>query len=184
MNKQVYDIVKDAARLWPNNVAIYDEYGQMTFAELYNSCESLRVWLLENGIKKGMGLGLLSRNSRFFVVALFAAAGTGAVVLPLSHQMKNAEIDEVLREAGLHYVLDDYSGVDPVSGNPAVYENLEFLPGFRLQQTNNRFESPIAPHLPDAVFIRFSSGTTGKSKGVVVGHEAVYERVDAANELL
>lgn len=184
MNQQVYDIVKDAARLWPNNVAIYDEYGQMTFAELYNSCEALRVWLTQSGIEKGMGLGLLSRNSRFFVIALFAASGTGAVVLPLSHQMKNAEIDEVIYEAGLHYVLDDYSGVDPVSGIPRVYENLEFLPGFRLQQTSKQFNAAIAPHLPDAAFIRFSSGTTGKSKGVVVGHTSVYERVDAANELL
>jgi long-chain acyl-CoA synthetase len=184
MSKQVYDIVKDAARLWPNNVAIFDEYGQMTFAELYSSCEFLRLWLLENGVEKGMGLGLLSRNSRFFVVALFAAAGTGAVVLPLSHQMKKAEIDEVVREAGLHFVLDDYSGVDPLESSPKVYENLTHLPGFRLQQSNNPFENPLAPHLPDAVFIRFSSGTTGKSKGVVMGNQSVYERVDAANELL
>lgn len=33
----------------------------------------------------------------------------------------------------------------------------------------------------DAAFIRFSSGTTGKSKGVVISHKTLLERINAAN---
>lgn len=184
MNQNVYHIVRDAARQWPDEVAIYDEYGQLTFAELYGETERMRQWLIDQGIQPGMGLGLMCRNSRFFIIGLFGAVGCGAVVLPLSHQMKKAEIEEMVRATELHAILDDRSGVDPLEGDAVLCEAFAFLSAFRLQRTNFLFDQPLANHLEDPVFIRYSSGTTGRSKGVVIGHRSVYERVDAANQLL
>ena len=184
MGRNVYHMLKDAATRWPDAIAVYDEFGSMTYAELWAETEALRQWLEEQGVQSGMGLGLICRNSRYFISGLFAAVGTGAVVLPVSHQMKRAEIDEIVAETGLHVLLDDQSGVDPLGGTPVHYKELPFLDSLRLQFTGATFSASMADHLDDPAFIRFSSGTTGKSKGVVIGHEAVYERVDAANELL
>lgn len=184
MNDNVYHIIRDAAEKWPARVAIYDEYGSMSFAELYAETEKLKNWLIERGVAPGMGVGLMCANSRFFICGLFAAVGTGAVVLPLSHQMKKAEIDEVVEAAGLHAVLDDQRGVDPIAKEPLLFEEYPELTAFRFQWSGLDFDQPLASHLDDPAFIRFSSGTTGQSKGVVIGHRAVYERVDAANQLL
>ncbi|TVR37232.1 MAG: hypothetical protein EA392_13290 [Cryomorphaceae bacterium] len=184
MGRNVYYMLKDAATRWPEAVAVYDEFGTMTYAGLWAETEALRKWLVEQGVQPGVGLGLICRNSRYFISGLFAAVGTGAVVLPVSHQMKRAEIDEIVAETGLHALLDDQSGVNPHVGDALHYKALPFLDSFRLQFTGAAFSAHMAAHLDDPAFIRFSSGTTGKSKGVVIGHEAVYERVDAANELL
>ncbi len=184
MSADVYDIIRDAAGKWPEEPAIYDEFGVVTFLELFRQTELLKDWLVESGVQPGMGTGLMCRNSRFFIYGLFAAVGAGAVVLPLSHQMKKAEIDEVVDATGLHVMLDDQSGTDPLDSEPMFFEKFDHLPGFRLQFSRIGFSDPLAAHLEDPVFIRYSSGTTGKSKGVVIGHRSVYERVDAANQLL
>jgi acyl-coenzyme A synthetase/AMP-(fatty) acid ligase len=42
----------------------------------------------------------------------------------------------------------------------------------------------FAPHVPDAVFVRPTSGTTGKSKGVVFSHGTVEERITIAQKTL
>lgn len=181
----VYQIIRDAAEKWPEKPAIYDEFGVVTFAELFRETEPLKVWLSEAGVKPGMGIGLMSRNSRFFIYGLFACAGTGAVVLPISHQMKKPEIDEITRATGLHFILDDGSGVNPLENEPHLFGGYApQLKTFRLQASGLPFTNPMASHLSDPVFIRYSSGTTGASKGVVIGHHSVYERVDAANQLL
>lgn len=185
MRKNVYHIIRDAAEKWPDQPAIHDEFGTVTFSELFDETERLRQWLLSEGVKSGMGVGLMCRNSRYFISGLFAAAGVGAVVLPLSHQLKKPEIDEITNATGLHFILDDYSGVDPLETERiSEFKALKHLNSFRLQSTGKAFDQPLASHISDPVFIRYSSGTTGKSKGVVIGHQSVYERIDAANELL
>ena len=180
----VYQIIRDAAEKWPEEPAIYDEFGAVTFAELLRETELLKDWLIEAGVQPGMGIGMMCRNSRFFIYGLFAAVGAGGVVLPLSHQMKKAEIDEVVDATRLHVILDDESGADPLAGQPLFFRKYANLDSFRLQFSKHSFNGTLAAHLKDPVFIRYSSGTTGASKGVVIGHRSVYERVDAANQLL
>ena len=164
-----------AARDWPDDVALIDTAGSMTYAELLAEAEQLRDALIARGAGPGRGVGLLAKNSRHFVVALFAGVATGATVLPISHQAKRAEVDELLRACPLHGILDDRSGVEPVLGAA------EDLPDAPLRWTPHA-QGPVAlaPHVPEAAFMRFTSGTTGNAKGVIVGHRSVLERTAAA----
>ena len=110
----VYKILADAAAQWPGNPAVYDEHGMISFKQLFSETEALRLRLLESGISKGMGVGVKAQNGRNFIIGIFAAAGCGAAVMPMSHQLKKAEIDIILEEAKLHAILDDGSGSQPL----------------------------------------------------------------------
>ena len=68
----VYDALKNAAQKWPTSPAVYDEYGVLTFDQLFSETEILKNKLLELGIASGMGIGVMSRNSRNFIIGIFS----------------------------------------------------------------------------------------------------------------
>lgn len=177
-----YNALRNAAHNWPDSPAIYDEFGSLTFKQLFEEAETLKTRLMELGVKPGMGIGVMARNSRNFITGIFSVIGCGATVMPLSHQLKKNEIDDVLREAQLHAIMDDRHGVNP-QDNEGVSIGMK-IESFRFGFTNVAKDKIFAAHVINPAFIRFTSGTTGKSKGVIISHQSAIERVEAANKVL
>ncbi len=179
----VPNLLYQAAERWPNHPAIHDEHGSMSYAELAvlvkNTTENLKAL----GIAPGMGVGVMGKNSRYFVAACFAVMDCGAVVMPVSNQMKADEVNEAIQTARLHAIMDDQSSVTP-------FENAVGLVNFPHQEWRLFFNpnadllKPFAPHANHPALIRFTSGTTGTSKGVILSHEGIAERTEAANKVL
>ncbi|NOS56396.1 MAG: AMP-binding protein, partial [Cyclobacteriaceae bacterium] len=182
MSFTVYKALTDAAKNWPTAPAIHDEYGTLTFEQLLSEAEELKEMLLRSGIKKGMCIGVMARNSRNFISGIFAVVGTGAAAMPMSHQLKKPEVDEILKEAKLHAILDDKHGIVPLVG-PSIDVHMK-VESFRLTFSTTPGEMVFAPFVENPAFMRYTSGTTGKSKGVIVSHQSAWERIESANKLL
>jgi len=175
----VYEILREAANKWPTNPAVHDEQGTINFQELFNETEKLRAELIRLGIKNGMGIGMMAGNGRQFIIGLFAAVGTGAAVMPISPQLKRAEIDEILEQAKLHAIVDDRTGIQPLDSIETVIPMQHG--SFRFAFTHVHESVTFASFVHHPAFMRFTSGTTGKSKGVIVSHQTVIDRIIAAN---
>jgi acyl-coenzyme A synthetase/AMP-(fatty) acid ligase len=119
-----------------------------------------------------------ARNGRAFVIGALAALGCGAVIMPIHHQMKPAEMADMLARAPLCAILDDGSG--PAQAGQTVALENPGGNGLRFTRLDGP-QPPLAPGIKDAAFVRFTSGTTGQSKGVVLTHCDVLERTQAAN---
>ena len=181
-NYLVYKELVRSADKWPHHSAIHDFEGTMSFKELLNAVDDLKEELMVLGVKPGMGIGVKARNSREFIIAVFALLGCGAAVMPVSHQLKKPEIDEILREARLHAMIDDNSGVIPIEYSRNLLKKVKHRLFFTFSEVPK--EEVFAPHVESPAFIRFTSGTTGNSKGVVINNQAVIERTTAANKSL
>lgn len=179
MSTNVYSIIAAAASTWGDGTAIVDDAGALTYAELHAEVEALKAALLAEGLQAGQGLGVMMQNSRAFIVGVFAGLGCGTSVMPLSHQLKSAELELMLDEVTIHAVLDDLNGPTP-SGESTATLAIREQP-LRLTRTSRDRATPMAPAC-DAAFVRFTSGTTGQSKGVAVSHRAVLERTAAAQQ--
>ena len=181
MNKRVHHILEASAKRWPDHPAIIDEAGSISFRELWQQTQALKKQLQKVGLGKGQGLGVMGRNGSAFVAAMFAGMACDTTVLPLSHQLKQAELDNILNETGIHAVLDDGSSGISVNkaSTPVKFQdqNLNF------SWTTASTQKPIVDSF-DAAFIRYTSGTTGQSKGVVLSHQRVIERVEVAQTAL
>ncbi len=176
----VYEILREAANKWPDNPAVYDEHGMLSFKELFNETEDLRIRLMRLGIKEGMGVAVMAANGRNFIIGIFAAVGCGAAVMPMSPQLKKNEIDDILDEAKLHAIIDDRTGVQPIDSVETVIPMNKG--SFRFCYTDIDKVEVFAAFVKSPAFMRFTSGTTGRSKGVIVSHQSVLERIIGANK--
>jgi long-chain acyl-CoA synthetase len=176
----VFDELSRAARQWPDRPAIIDGAGTLDYRSLWREIDALRVQLHRLGVREGQGVGVLVRNGHAFVVGALAALGCGAVVMPIHHQLKTAELAEMLERAPLAAIIEDGSCPHQLDGTRQPLELLDRRP-FRFVRLNRPAATPLAPSVPDAAFVRFTSGTTSLAKGVVLTHRSVLERIRAAN---
>ena len=174
----VFDTLAQSARQWPERTAIIDAGGALDYQSLWREVEALRAQLDSLGVREGQGVGVRARNGRAFVIGALAALGCRAVIMPIHHQMKPDELSEMLERAPLCVILDDGSGTVP-GGKTVALEN-PGANGLRFTRLENS-QPALAPGIKDAAFVRFTSGTTGAAKGVVLTHRDVLERTRAAN---
>lgn len=176
----VYQVLVNAANQWPEHPAVYDDFGTLTFSGLYEEAEVLKQQLISRGIGEGQAVGIMARNGRNFIVGIFAVLGTGACVMPMSHQLKRDELDEQIKHVALHFILDDLSGIDPMGSTDLIaLKNGQI----RVAVTTNP-NIVFAPHVDNPAFMRFTSGTTGTAKGVIISHQSAIERIEGANTAL
>ncbi len=108
-------------------------------------------------------VGLDCPNGITHVVLALAIVRTGKCLVPLASELAPRERERIIRETGVGAILDESGGIREVVSPDD--------PGFD--------EKALADLEP--AFIRFSSGTTGASKGVVISHRTLLERITAAN---
>jgi fatty-acyl-CoA synthase len=100
-----------AAARFPDDPAIIDELGTLTFAELHRRTNGLAHALSDHGINEGDGVAILCRNHRGFIEATVACSKLGAHCLYLNTAFAAPQItDVVAREKPIALIFDEELG--------------------------------------------------------------------------
>src|SRR4051812_47306095 len=86
-----------AATRYPDEVAVIDELGTLTFREIHERTNALAHALSDDGVNEGDGVGLMIRNHRGFVEALVACSKLGAHALFINTAFSGPQITDVCR---------------------------------------------------------------------------------------
>jgi long-chain acyl-CoA synthetase len=178
INDTIYNTLVHSAQTWPAHLALSDEYGELTYAQLYNEVEFLKKELKIKGALAGCGIALITKNNRHFIIGLYAALGCDCVVMPLAHYQKPEEIKKALVEANIHFILTDNISFSELG---IKTENISNSP-FYFSATSLSTFTPTVSFLEHAAVMRFTSGTTGDARCVILSHQSIVERIEAANE--
>ena len=96
-----------AAIRHPDQLAVIDENGELTYRELDDSVNAIATVWLERGLKAGDGVAIMARNHRGFLQALFAAARCGARIVLMNTGFSGPQVREVSGREGVDLFVYD-----------------------------------------------------------------------------
>jgi long-chain acyl-CoA synthetase len=140
-------------------VALIAEGEAVTYGRLFEMTDRAAARIAACSAAR---VGLDCPNGIGHVVLALAIVRAGKCLVPIASELVQRERERVIRETGLGAIVDAAGEVRDVPIGELAFD-----------------ETKLGALNP--AFIRFSSGTTGRSKGVVLSHESLLARVTAAN---
>ncbi len=179
------DVLGERARLSPGKTAlVFVPTGErFTYRELNARAERAAVFLCDRlDLAKGDRVGLLAHNRVEYVDLFFAAAKAGVVLVPLGTRLTPRELAFIVGDAGLSALVYGEGFAETVAAlreetdvprwialdAPAAAGDLSWAA--ELQQPPDRPFERTRCDGEDLHALLYTSGTTGKPKGVMVPH--------------
>jgi fatty-acyl-CoA synthase len=165
-----------AAIRYPDRLAIADERGTLTFAEVHSRTNALARELAAAGISEGDGVAIMCRNHRGFVESTVACSKLGATALYLNTAFAGPQITDVLAREQAAAVIYDEDFAELVAEGAAArkrfvaWTSSEPRAGAvkdpRVEDLIARGEdSNLTPPAERGSVVILTSGTTGAPKG-------------------
>jgi fatty-acyl-CoA synthase len=177
-----------AVKLYGEKTAVIDELKEFTYAEVNERVNQLSRGLRELGIEKGDRVAYLAPNSSEMYEGFYGVLQLGAVIVPLNTRLIPDDYVYILNHSETKTLFVDhelYSQIEPVadqlktvktiivhgleiSGDgPVAYEQ------WLSQYEKHEIDRPEMEE-DDLATLLYTSGTTGKPKGVMLTHRSNY----------
>ena len=170
-----------SAAVYGDRVAIVDEQRRITYGELADRCWRLAGALAGHGIGEGSVVSVLAPNTGLALEAHFGVPASGAALNALNIRLSAPELAYIVEHAGAQVLLVDHEleplARDVVDRLPASIPVI--VAGGRADEYDAWIERAAlhrwAVHDEwQLLSINYTSGTTGKPKGVMYAHRGAY----------
>ncbi|MFI5315829.1 MAG: class I adenylate-forming enzyme family protein [Myxococcota bacterium] len=143
---------------------------RVSYAELIGRVDALAARLRSAGVRPAQRCGLVARQGPGFIALALAILACQACLVPIADDHSGAVLEEFAERAGLHWIAFE---------RDAGATRLELVARAKVRAVDGNGERDFAALRP--AYLRFTSGTTSRRKGVILGHAAILARLEAAN---
>jgi len=168
MTATIAGLLDDAAVARPDQRLLLDvDGGVLTVAEVARLSTACIRWLADCGVRPGMTVAWQLPSHSAAAVLMLALARTDTIQAPVLHLCRRREVRAALDVAAADIlIVDDSTAISAPPDVPLVTLPANFLDVLR-RAPDGPDPTLAAPRSPDdARWIYFTSGTTGRPKGV------------------
>lgn len=190
----LWSILARTRRLSPANLAVMDGGREYCYAEVGERVDALATLLRAQGVRQGDRIATLLPNTLPCLESYFAAAGLGAVLVPLNTRLHpdelafiidDSESSVLIADPGLAGLAESVVARSPRLGTLLSAGELFSIAGvpaviaYPAPGAGAGFTAAVTA--PDAIaHLYYTSGTTGRPKGVMLSHRNVWVHALAA----
>ena len=203
-------IEKSIIEFWDRD-ALTDYKGKtLQYHDVARKIEKLHIMFEASGVKQGDKIALCGRNSSAWAAAFLAVLTYGAVAVPILHEFMPEQIHNIVNhsDAKLLFVGDVVVTQVDAMKMPKL-EGIIYIPDYSLvvsrtdkltyarEHLNEEFGRRYPKYFrqenihyyreqsPDELaLINYTSGTTGRSKGVMLPYRSLWSNADFAKHVL
>lgn len=182
-------ILKRAVKLYPNKTAVIDDGLRMTYLELQKRVNRVTHAVSGLGVAPQGRVAILDYNTHRYLETYFGMAQSGRVLLPLNTRLSVDEYVYILNDAeaeALIFHADYKQMIEKVRQGAKTVKHYIICDGTSeeewISQTYEDFlghaSSDAVQYEPpdenDMLNLYYTSGTTGRPKGVILTHRNIY----------
>jgi fatty-acyl-CoA synthase len=160
-----------AVRIFADRTAVIDGERELTYGELGEEVGRLAAALVELGVRPGDRVAVLAPNTGLMLAAHYAVPLAGGVLLALNMRLNAREVETIVGHAGATLLIHDEALADLAAGAPARTVGEDELRALAADR------EPLARGPVDdlgLLALNYTSGTTGRPKGVMYQHRGAY----------
>lgn len=159
MNKDtIYGVFKSQAQARPDAIVVYQDDVKITFSELDRLVDAILAKFIA---QRHEFIGIVMQHGYLQIAAMLAVLKSGAAYVPAEPTLPKDRIKYMMRNAGVKLVIDD---------------------DFCKNLTTDEEELSDKSEPNGIAYVLYTSGTTGKPKGVVIENHSVVNYARAFEE--
>ncbi|MEE3849447.1 FadD3 family acyl-CoA ligase [Gordonia sp. LSe1-13] len=164
--KTIPEMVLSAGDRFGDAEAVVDGSLRLTFRETVARIRCAAGAFADIGIRKGDRVAIWAPNSAEWIIAVFGILTAGATLVPINTRYKPDEAADILRRSGAAAVLVQPGFLGLEFPAPEGVEVIDITGDFL--SSGSPFEADVAG--TDIADVMYTSGTTGRPKGVMMDH--------------
>jgi amino acid adenylation domain-containing protein len=155
----------------PDQVAVVDGHTEWTYAGLQRAAHAIYESLQSRGIGLGDRVGVCLPRSKEAIAAMLGIWGAGATYVPLDPEYPAARLREMCERASVRLIVGDPDRTPRLARSVSLLDPVPIVGGADAPVREPRALPEPTPDLP--AYILFTSGSSGRPKGVEVAHRSL-----------
>ncbi|MFC2161354.1 long-chain-fatty-acid--CoA ligase [Acidobacteriota bacterium] len=168
----LYNLLKNTCRVFPEEIAVVCGSRRFTYFQFKNNVDKMAGTFLSLGIIKGDRIAIFHQNCHIFLESYFAAAKIGAVLVPINYRLSQKDFFYILHDSRPAMLIIQSEFYNPAEKDQYGVPLIKVVErGTMEKELDGKDMDPeVLIEETDIAQIYYTSGTTGRPKGVILTH--------------